>query len=123
MAAEALSNMAQAGFPHLPPGVPQYHYSPAVPGMEPGPSSHPRGPPSLGTMTSASAAQPSPTEGGAQQGSRDEDPQSDDPDKQKPASGGRRTGRSATMTNDEWARQRKDNHVRPLTRPTHAPPL
>lgn len=31
----------------------------------------------------------------------------------KPVSG-RRSGRSATMTNEEWTRQRKDNHVRHL---------
>ncbi|CAL1698343.1 unnamed protein product [Somion occarium] len=31
-------------------------------------------------------------------------------EKPTPRSGGRRSGRSATMTNDEWTRQRKDNH-------------
>ena len=33
-------------------------------------------------------------------------------DKPPSAKSGRRGGRSATMTNDEWARIRKDNHVR-----------
>ena len=99
--------MAQTGFPHLPPGVPIYQSQyPPQPGMEPGPSSHPRGPPSLAGMGGPGGPPPS-------QHSNGDGPGSDqDGDKPKSASG-RRTGRSATMTNDEWARQRKDNHVGP----------
>ncbi|GJE89040.1 bHLHzip domain-containing protein [Phanerochaete sordida] len=104
LAAEALSNMAQAGFPHLPPGVPIFQGQYAQPGMEPGPSSHPRGPPNLGGMASSSNVPPSGSDGDSDHGD-----QSPDGDKPK-SSGGRRAGRSATMSNDEWARQRKDNH-------------
>ncbi|KAL4254671.1 hypothetical protein ABKN59_004470 [Abortiporus biennis] len=84
---------------------------------EPGPSSHPRGPPTLGQFSA------SPTSA-LRQGAEDEgqsmemedpasqggegSPSPDDKPSSKPA--GRRGGRNATMTNDEWARQRKDNH-------------
>lgn len=115
MAAEALSNMSQTGFGHA---IPNYqHYNP-IPGMESGPSSHPRGPPNL-TNPMPPGGNPAPPasdqmnedgQGGDGQGSDDG---SQGPDGEKPkSSGGRRNGRSATMTNDEWARQRKDNHVR-----------
>lgn len=111
LAAEALSNMAQAaqaGFAHLPPGVPIYQgqYPPAQPGMEAGPSSHPRGPPNLGMSATQSSTAP----GGSQEGHSSAGEGSPEGDKPKSSSSGRRTGRSATMTNDEWARQRKDNH-------------
>ncbi|KAJ3520726.1 hypothetical protein NM688_g9122 [Phlebia brevispora] len=118
VAAETLSNLSQSASPyhHMPPGMPMYqHY----PGMDPGPSSHPRGPPSLGNGTQLPTAGPpppvrSPTEAEAQQnlgadGQQVPSSPTQDGDKPKSASG-RRNGRSATMTNDEWARQRKDNH-------------
>lgn len=113
MAAEALSHMATS-FPHLPPGVPPPfpHYQ--MPGMEPGPSSHPRGPPNLGNINTGA----SPNEQISHGSDGQDVPQSPGAgpsspnDSDKPKTAGRRTGRSATMSNDEWARQRKDNHVR-----------
>jgi hypothetical protein len=72
--------------------------------LEPGPSSHPRGPPNLGDTSL-----PLMTD--------DEEPDilgdaSGMPEGLSPGgSGGRRGGRNATMSNDEWTRQRKDNHV------------
>ena len=86
------------------------------PGMDPGPSSHPRGPPSLGNVTqlptaSAPPTAHSPIEGDEQRAGSSDGQASPTQDSEKPkSSAGRRNGRSATMTNDEWARQRKDNH-------------
>ncbi|KAI0791066.1 hypothetical protein C8Q75DRAFT_759177 [Abortiporus biennis] len=118
-AAETLSNLSQSGFqPHpLGQGLPLHTQFQAQLMSEPGPSSHPRGPPTLGQFSA------SPTSA-LRQGAEDEgqsmemedpasqggegSPSPDDKPSSKPA--GRRGGRSATMTNDEWARQRKDNH-------------
>jgi hypothetical protein len=106
----------------LPPGA-----IPAPPGgfpsiADPGPSSHPRGPPNLGQLSqiamqaqaaAAAAAAgvgavPPPPPGGEQ----DEDDSDEKKDKPAGASG-RRGGRGgAAMGSEEWARQRKDNHVR-----------
>ncbi|RDX41600.1 hypothetical protein OH76DRAFT_1449535 [Lentinus brumalis] len=98
---------------------------------EPGPSSHPRGPPNLGqlsavasviqaTVHQAQQAQAAATAAALDAHAPSEDgtsPQPEDGHSQdggeKPASGktsGRRGGRSAAMSNDEWARIRKDNH-------------
>ncbi|OJT11302.1 Transcriptional regulator CBF1 [Trametes pubescens] len=140
-AAEALSNLSQTAFlqQHLPqpsqfPGMHPLQHN----GMpsEPGPSSHPRGPPNLGQLSAvatalqATAPQPPPsTEGAPPSASQDggqpqdspEPEDGDSPDTERPTStgksGGRRNGRSSTMTNDEWARVRKDNHVRPPFHP------
>lgn len=113
MAAEALSNMAQTGFGH--PIANYQHYNP-IPGMEPGPSTHPRGPPNLASPSSGApgSSAPVPRSEEDQNGDgQDDDGGTQSADNEKPkSSGGRRNGRSATMTNDEWARQRKDNHVR-----------
>ena len=49
--------MAQAGFPQLPPGVPYQQYA-QLTALEPGPSSHPRGPPSLAGMAAPTAGSP-----------------------------------------------------------------
>lgn len=124
IAAEALSNMSQSSpqYHHMPPGMPMYqHY----PGMDPGPSSHPRGPPGMGNvgqipagMQSNNAPPPSgvksPIDAEGQQSARSDGqdgPPSSGTESEKPKSAsGRRNGRSATMTNDEWTRQRKDNH-------------
>ena len=134
-AAEALSHLAQGfpvaqNFPHgmLAGQLPLQHT--AMP-SEPGPSSHPRGPPNLGQLSAVASAIQA-TVHQAQQAAAaaaaadahppsqdDTSPQSPDSPSQdgtdKPASGksgGRRGGRSAAMSNDEWARIRKDNHVR-----------
>ncbi|KAI0938006.1 hypothetical protein AcW1_002333 [Taiwanofungus camphoratus] len=107
---------------------------------EPGPSSHPRGPPNLGQLGAvASALQPPPPlpptqtsvmrtqahdggegaqrlegqDAGAGDGGNGSDGAGDGSDKagnSGKSSGGRRGGRNAAMSNDEWTRQRKDNH-------------
>lgn len=97
-------------FPSHPPGQ-------AIPGIgDPGPSSHPRGPPNLGQLSAAAAAAgqtpPIPTGPLGQEG-EDANGDGDDSDKPKGGSGSGRTrgNRPAAMGTDEWARQRKDNHV------------
>ncbi|KAI0659537.1 hypothetical protein C8Q70DRAFT_116442 [Cubamyces menziesii] len=141
-AAEALSNLSQTAMmqQHLPQAHPNqfaphgvHPHQPPMPhnGMasEPGPSSHPRGPPNLGQLSAiasalqANAPQAPPPEdarppsasqdGAGPQGSPSPaEGSSGDADRSAPTakSSGRRGGRSATMTNDEWARIRKDNH-------------
>ncbi|KAF8970717.1 hypothetical protein BDZ97DRAFT_1790677 [Flammula alnicola] len=132
-AAQTLSNLAQAPPPF---GTLPVHYQPSAPGLpginDPGPSSHPRGPPNLGQL-SAVAMQAAPVnvqhqnqqqpvrqeDGNADQNqnasadspSAKEGDGSNDPNQTNTGStGGRRGGRSATMGSDEWSRQRKDNH-------------
>jgi hypothetical protein len=111
-AAQALSNLSQGSSPF---GI-----------NDPGPSSHPRGPPNLGQL-SAVAMQAAPVN--IQQQPRPEDGPPDQPqnasvnpvykDGSDSASapvattgnsGGRRSARSAPIGTDEWSRQRKDNH-------------
>ncbi|KAI8996257.1 hypothetical protein BD414DRAFT_194555 [Trametes punicea] len=96
---------------------------------EPGPTSHPRGPPNLGQLSAvASALQANapqtaaPAEARPQSATQEGAPTQTSPSPAEGASAesdrsasaskttGRRGGRSATMTNDEWARIRKDNH-------------
>ncbi|KAF9484201.1 hypothetical protein BDN70DRAFT_903818 [Pholiota conissans] len=133
-AAQTLSNLAQAppppfGAQHLP-----VHYQPNATGLpginDPGPSSHPRGPPNLGQL-SAVAMQAAPVQQHQGQPAPRQDDGNTDPNLssgspsankegegsneagQSPVSapsGGRRGGRSAAMGSDEWSRQRKDNH-------------
>ncbi|PIL25816.1 transcription factor [Ganoderma sinense ZZ0214-1] len=123
-AAEALSHLAQGAFmPGGHPGqFPPHGMHPNQPPLqpmagEPGPSSHPRGPPNLGDLsaiatalqaTAHQAPPPQPEEdslsAGGGEGSGGEG------DKPAPTKTGRRGGRNPTMTNDEWARIRKDNH-------------
>ncbi|PCH43203.1 hypothetical protein WOLCODRAFT_138239 [Wolfiporia cocos MD-104 SS10] len=158
-AAEALSNLAaQATYQGHPGHIPHPHQPPPhqyamhaahqhahVLPNEPGPSTHPRGPPDLGQLAQTAALQNGPQS--SSQGptmrtrSQDAADQQQQPQGQGenagpgstsgagPApdgastqssgeekvgavksAGGRRGGRSATMTNDEWTRQRKDNH-------------
>ncbi|KAK2460382.1 hypothetical protein APHAL10511_007547 [Amanita phalloides] len=98
-AAQTLSNLAQA--PPQPPLFP--------PISDPGPSSHPRGPPNLGQL-SAVAIQAAPPS------SPDEDSEPTPKDGSQPpassstATAGRRGARNAAIGTDEWTRQRKDNH-------------
>jgi len=99
--------------------LPNYqHYQP-IPGMEAGPSSHPRGPPNLtNPLPGGSPTLQAPPSGSATRTEEGQDGEHSDGaggsqggDNEKPkSSGGRRNGRSATMSSDEWARQRKDNH-------------
>ncbi|KXN83196.1 Centromere-binding protein 1 [Leucoagaricus sp. SymC.cos] len=137
-AAQALSNLAA----HPVFGPPPVHYPPppgtstGLPGInDPGPSSHPRGPPNLGQL-SAVALQATPA---AAQAQRPEGSPSDERSVQQlqqaaqhvqaittntgdadkaatspgtptttTSAGGRR--RNPAMGSDEWTRQRKDNH-------------
>lgn len=115
------------------------HFQGAPPGgiagiTDPGPSSHPRGPPNLGQLSAvAMQATPAAIQHAADQqqqgGARPEDGEAgntsiENPSAKEGESGsaefgqpstsaptGRRGGRSATMGSDEWSRQRKDNHV------------
>ena len=96
----------------------QYSPPTGIPGInDPGPSSHPRGPPNLEQL-SAVAMQAAPVKQQPQP-PRPEDGVPEPEGSQSPAGagtttvsvGGRRTARSATIGTDEWSRQRKDNHV------------
>ncbi|KAH0834094.1 hypothetical protein J3R83DRAFT_11379 [Lanmaoa asiatica] len=100
-------------FPAHPPGQ-------GMPGIgDPGPSSHPRGPPNLGQLSAAAAAvvqSPAIPTGPPVPDGDEANKDSDDGDKPKGAStsgagsGRTRGNRTAAMGTDEWARQRKDNH-------------
>ncbi|KAF6749798.1 hypothetical protein DFP72DRAFT_818457 [Ephemerocybe angulata] len=127
-AAQALSNLAQNPFPNQ-PGIP-VPYPPGAPGInDPGPSSHPRGPPNLGHLsTVAMQAAPvpqqpqadgpkpivpgSPTAGGQDNGNASTSTAGGS-QPGTPAAGGSaggRRGRNPTIGSEEWTRQRKDNH-------------
>ncbi|KAG6861810.1 hypothetical protein C0995_011691 [Termitomyces sp. Mi166 len=132
-AAQTLSNLS-AQQPPFPPGAFPPHPG-GLPGInDPGPSSHPRGPPNLGQLSAvamsaspaASAPQPPQIPGqpeaseeerraaavvaaaaaAAQVGAASEVK----PTAPSPTATRGRGGRSATMGSDEWTRQRKDNH-------------
>ncbi|KAG6836495.1 hypothetical protein H0H93_007524 [Arthromyces matolae] len=115
-AAQTLSNLsAQPPFapgPH--PYPPPPHPAGAIPGInDPGPSSHPRGPPNLGQLSAvAMSAAPAPTAAPRPEDA-DEGPASGEvkATASAPTSTRGRGGRSATMGSDEWTRQRKDNHA------------
>lgn len=128
-AAEALAGLSQSSFQSAIAGqLPMQHTFQAsiLPAshQQTGPSSHPHGPPNLGQPLQTSSMRTEVPEGDQTQ-PLDEDSQllgasvdtanssQDDgePGDHKPGSG-RRSGRNATMTNEEWTRQRKDNHVR-----------
>lgn len=86
----------------------------AQPG-EPGPSSHPRGPPTLYDPHAIQQTQnvSHHHHGHSQDGhSGDDGDENDNDDEPKTPGGGSKRGRSATMGTEEWTRQRKDNHVR-----------
>lgn len=89
---------------------------------EPGPSSHPNGPPNLGQLSALAAAAggssavPVPeTQARASEGVKSagavEAPKGAETASAPPAPTRTRGARSANMGSDEWARQRKDNHV------------
>ncbi|KAF8889108.1 hypothetical protein BD779DRAFT_1623361 [Infundibulicybe gibba] len=137
-AAQTLSNLAQTQAPFAPQGphhqlpIPHPYPGPqhggGMPGInDPGPSSHPRGPPNLGQLSAvAMQAAPAGTRPQVQvqpqqqvQGQEVEEGPSDADDAAKNASSASnaqppahtsRPRRSATMGSDEWSRQRKDNH-------------
>ncbi|KIJ60896.1 hypothetical protein HYDPIDRAFT_116574 [Hydnomerulius pinastri MD-312] len=91
-----------------------------MPGLgDPGPSSHPRGPPNLGQLSAAAAAAvQTPQISSGPPGEEGEDVQNEGEEGEKPKSpstsgtgtGRTRGNRSAAMGTDEWTRQRKDNH-------------
>lgn len=88
---------------------------------EPGPSSHPNGPPNLGQLSALAAAaggssavpvpetQARPSDG-VKPTSAVEAPKGVESASAPPAATRTRGARSANMGSDEWARQRKDNH-------------
>ena len=115
--------------------MPQHQLGP-FPGSDPGPSTHPRGPPNLNQMSVVPPPQgmpQNPVPGGQRRlrtppahrtpgsdgspgdigdntGIEGEGIAPPSPHEGVP-SGRNRGGRAAGMSNDEWARQRKDNHV------------
>ncbi|KAG6336302.1 hypothetical protein ID866_2778 [Astraeus odoratus] len=128
-AAQSLQALAQAGMfpiqgsnqiPHtthqVGPTLPQGQGVSSI--GDPGPSSHPTGPPNLGHPAAAMAAQaPQIPAGAPPQDIADGQNEGEKGDKSKPSSattsGARARGsRNPAMGTDEWARQRKDNHVR-----------
>jgi len=119
--------------------LPPHQHPHSMPGMpnEPGPSTHPRGPPDLGQLAQTALQNPPAGAPSAPGGPNAMHARNQDDDGQlqgdgdgangmsgnegsvdggekvgavKTPSGGRRGGRSSTMSNDEWTRQRKDNH-------------
>ena len=84
---------------------------------EPGPSSHPNGPPNLGQLSALAAAagvgavSVSDSQGRPSEGSKGDEPKSADSTPTTSVQTRSRGARSANMGSDEWARQRKDNHV------------
>ncbi|KAI6117482.1 hypothetical protein EV401DRAFT_1968935 [Pisolithus croceorrhizus] len=111
----------QQQLPHAPHQVPVPHTAAqGVPGMgDPGPSSHPSGPPNLGQLSAAAVAAQGPQlpPGPPPQDMPDVQSEGDKGDNGKlnastGSSGRTRGGRNPAMGTDEWARQRKDNHVR-----------
>ncbi|KAJ4480911.1 hypothetical protein J3R30DRAFT_3462282 [Lentinula aciculospora] len=98
-ASNAAAQHAAAGT--LPHGIPQPTPFPGMP--EPGPSSHPRGPPNLGQLTGMSASQQSKDD---DDGDGDQSPE---PSTSMPTPNRRGRG-GAAMGSEEWSRQRKDNH-------------
>lgn len=130
-AAQTLSNLAQT--PQQFAGQHQLQYPPSgLPGInDPGPSSHPRGPPNLGQLSQV-AMQAAPVvqqqQAQQQQGQQQVQRMEEDLNDEQAASNGTkeagsppatssgstvraRGNRTATMGSDEWSRQRKDNHV------------
>jgi hypothetical protein len=89
---------------------------------EPGPSSHPNGPPNLGQLSAlaaaagGSSAAPIPDSqtrsSDVKSAGSSEGPKGTEPSSAVPPPTRTRGARSANMGSDEWARQRKDNHVR-----------
>lgn len=123
-AAQALSNLSQNPFPNQ-QGIP-VPYPPGAPAMgDPGPSSHPRGPPNLGQL-SAAALQQQPAPGpndpkapvstGAPASAQDNGQGSTSAASSPNGTPGgtattSRRGRNPAIGSEEWQRQRKDNHV------------
>ncbi|KAJ7042923.1 hypothetical protein C8F04DRAFT_1075276 [Mycena alexandri] len=122
-AAQTLSNLSQLQFAQGATGPGGFRVS------DPGPSSHPNGPPPplphlphgavpqnmLGAGGIPNPAAPPPSQGQEEEGEDDgeyvDKPESGDAPARKAAGGGKGRGRGgAAMGSDEWSRQRKDNH-------------
>ncbi|KAI6140567.1 hypothetical protein BKA82DRAFT_4209826 [Pisolithus tinctorius] len=111
------SNQQQLSHPPHQVSVP-HTTAPGVPDIsDPGPSSHPSGPPDLGQLSAAAVAAqgpqlpPSPPQGISDvQNEGDQDGKAKSNALMMMTSGRTRGGRNPTMGTDEWARQRKDNH-------------
>ncbi|KAF7321083.1 BHLH domain-containing protein [Mycena chlorophos] len=106
-AAQALSNLSQF----------QQAQAAAAAGFrvsDPGPSSHPHGPPPAGAFPHPILGSAPMTAGGTGSGDEDDEGDGDYVDKTPdgvPRKGGGRRGRGgAAMGSEEWTRQRKDNH-------------
>ncbi|THH26386.1 hypothetical protein EUX98_g7803 [Antrodiella citrinella] len=119
-AAEALADLSQSSFQSaINSQLPMQHQFQAVipPLQQPGPASHPNGPPNMGQPIHTSSIRTEVSDGGEQtqplddsQEQMDGGDDQDESDKNSKGLSGRRSGRNATMTNEEWTRQRKDNH-------------
>ncbi|KAJ7607330.1 hypothetical protein FB45DRAFT_948080 [Roridomyces roridus] len=109
-AAQALSNLSQFTQGAPPPGA--FRVS------EPGPSSHPHGPPALGAgpnmLGTGGMPNPPPAphgeDGDEDDGEYVDKPESVEPPPRKGSGGGKRGRGGAAIGTDEWSRQRKDNH-------------
>jgi len=122
-AAQMLSGLSQTqsngfGPPHMTAHQIAQHQYPH-PLNDPGPSSHPRGPPGLGQMQQQGPQRTPPmsdarspvSDGSPGDGEGGHGDMHGSPGASVNGGSGRaRTGRAANMSNDEWARQRKDNH-------------
>ncbi|KAH8092194.1 hypothetical protein BXZ70DRAFT_951658 [Cristinia sonorae] len=125
-AAEALADLSQSSFQSaITSQLPMQHQFQAsiLPAQQSGPATHPHGPPNLGQPMQTSSVrtevgednQTQPLEGESQlqtsashiDGGSSTQEETESPSK---PSSGRRSGRNATMSNEEWTRQRKDNH-------------
>jgi hypothetical protein len=121
-AAQTLSNLSQANFASNPQlahhlSLAQSQSNPFSHG-DPGPSSHPRGPPNLGQLSavaSQSTPMTAPTGNLSREQEQDDGSDGDEDNKDTqhspPPTIGKRSARSATLGSEEWTRQRKDNHV------------
>jgi hypothetical protein len=114
---DALANLAQlASFSsaNLPSNsqVPIQPYPMHI--SEPGPSTHPHGPPNLGQRPAA-AGQSQSSEPENEKEKPTDSAQSKSQSTNSTTTGRSRNANRAAMGSDEWARQRKDNHVSSVT--------
>lgn len=78
---------------------------------DPGPSSHPFGPPNLGQFNSLVARTVSPA-AVSPQSNDDEGEEGGKRSSTAPSTGGRRRGGDPAAGTEEWTKKRKENHVR-----------
>ena len=108
-----LTHAMASQVPFNPTGVPVHGMPQPV--ADPGPSSHPHGPPNLNQPNAvANAVVTAAQNAAAAEAEEDGDDEEKSPSivQQSASPTTRQRGaRNANMTSDEWARQRKDNHV------------